>query len=517
MSEHLARRSKKHKLEQVACDYECSISELVNVINTVPDGTPILVDFDETLFLRNSTQEYLNTLHPRPIGALFLGLISYVKPWNWLPGKLNGERSRDWLKVILGTIIFPWTLIFWQWRAKQLAQIHSNNDLIEILKRSKGTPMVATLGFSWIVRPIIQYLPLQLNDVIDCRFWHGAIDRYKGKHLLVEAFLGSKRISQAVAVTDSADDIPLLSLVRKPCLVKWPTAKFRAAMADVYIPFFYLEKVKKPGEAHFVKQILTDDLLILILAMSWVSPHPILHAIGMMVLLLSFYCIYEIGYWENDMVGEKFEKNPVLSEVYHRYQRQVNLIEPWLWALMIAIPGLIFLELSENQINIWDVGILTQLLASIREKLAIDLRTWFVFLMFIRLSFWLFNHVDKQTRAWIYPILQFNKCFGFACVATTNTIGTMLFVSQVVALSIPYFIYRYGGEGINFPKYFPNRLGRILIFGLLLTALVIGDGNFSNILNWQVLVITIVLFLRATKDILQVIRQIKPISHEKTD
>lgn len=512
-----AKRAEESKSEKPACDYECSISDLVSLLETIPNSTPILVDFDETLFLRNSTQEYLNTLHPRPIGALFLGLMNYLKPWNWLPGKLKGEISRDWLKVIVGTLLFPWTLILWQWRAKQLAKMYGNKVLIELLQRSRSQAIIATLGFSWIVRPIIKHLPLQLNGVIDCRFWQGAIDRYRGKCLLVKNFLGSEKMSQAIAVTDSIDDIPLLSLVEKPCLLKWPTAKTRAAMADVYIPFFYLEKIKKPGEAHFVKQVLADELVILILAMSWVSPHPILHAISMMVLLLSLYCIYEIGYWENDLIGKKFEKHPVLSEAYHRYQHQINLIEPWLWATIIAIPGLILLQFGENSINIWNAGMISQLITPISRKLVTDTETWLVFLVLIRLSFWIFNHVDKQTRVWIYPLLQLCKCFGFAFVTATNTIGAMLFVAQVVTISIPYLIYRYSYEGMKFPKHFPKRLGRMLVFALLLSALVIGDRNFSEILNWQVLVITMVLLLRSIKDIWQVIRQIKPISHEKTD
>lgn len=287
--------------------------------------------------------------------------------------------------------------------------------------------------------------------------------------------------------------------------------------SSIYLPLFYLEKVKKPGESHFVKQILTDELLILILAISWLSPNPILHAICMMVLLLSFYCIYEIGYWENDLIGEKFEKHPVLSEVYHRYQHKVNLLQPWLWAIILAIPGLLLLELSKANINTWDAGTIAEFIASNQKRLLIDLEFWFAFLVFTRFSFFVFNHVNKETRVWIYPILQATKCFGFLCVTVTNTIGTMLFASQVLVISIPYFIYRCGGEGMNFPKYFPKRLGRILIFGLLLAALALGDRSFSIVLNWQVLTIIVVLLMRATNDISQVIRQMKPISHEKVD
>lgn len=64
--------------------------------------------------------------------------------------------------------------------------------------------------------------------------------------------------------------------------------------------------------------------------------------------------------------------------------------------------------------------------------------------------------------------------------ASVNTIGTMLFVSQVIAISIPYFIYRYGSDGSNFPKYFPKRLGRILIFGLLSIALSLASLSLST-------------------------------------
>ena len=45
-----------------------------SITQAAPD-TPIVVDFDETLFLLNSSAEYLNSLRPRFIAAIILKIL----------------------------------------------------------------------------------------------------------------------------------------------------------------------------------------------------------------------------------------------------------------------------------------------------------------------------------------------------------------------------------------------------------------------------------------------------------
>jgi hypothetical protein len=491
-------------------NHKRSIVQTIDLIKTASANETILVDFDETLFLLNSTQEYFRTLQPRPFAMVLLFLLKYLKPWNWLPGKYKGEVSKDWLLVIITTLLFPWTPILWLWRARHLAKYYTNTELNQALLNSKAKVVIATSGFDFIVRPVLGYMSITANELISCRFWQGISDRHKGKRALVEDKLGSSVMAGAIAVTDSIDDLPLLSAVAKPCLVVWPQTQSLSANNYRYIPLYYLEKVKKTGESHLVKQVITDELPLLLLGLSWLSPHPWLHGIGVTILLLSFYCIYELGYWENDRVGEKFEKNPVLSQYYHDYKGKMPLLEPWFWAFSITVVGLFVLELSK--IGIDPTQTYWGLESIVPAKLAIDLLFWFGALLLMRSIFWIFNHLDKQTRMWIYPLLQATKYFSFLLLVPTNVIGTMLFVSQVVSRSLPYIIYRWFGEKNKFPAHFPDRFVRLLLLVSLLICLALGARNADLLLDWQVLAIVGLLTLRSLKDIWQIVSQARLIN-----
>ncbi|MEO1341062.1 MAG: hypothetical protein AAFV28_07945, partial [Cyanobacteria bacterium J06635_13] len=66
---------------------------------------PIILDFDETLLLRNSTAEYINSLRPRLIGFALIMLLKVIRPWRWLPGSFRGDKARDWFLVTVPTIL----------------------------------------------------------------------------------------------------------------------------------------------------------------------------------------------------------------------------------------------------------------------------------------------------------------------------------------------------------------------------------------------------------------------------
>jgi len=487
-----------------------SSDEVVQLIETAQEDTPIILDFDETLFLRNSTEEYLNSLQPRILGAILLAILSYIKPWNLLPSPIRGEFSRDSLRVIVATIFFPWTLIIWQRKAKQLALTYGNITLIQAINQnSQANVIIATLGFDFIVRPIVKHLTIDIsdNDIIACRFWKGARDRYQGKLAMVTNKLGHEIVKNSIVVTDSTQDLPLLSFVSKPCLVVWPQAKIIHAMDDVYIPFFYIERVKrKPG--YILKETLGNDLLCLILACSWLSPHPILHATSMIFFIFSFWCIYESGYMENDLVAEKFEKQAVLSDTYQRYKKRINLWQPWIWSAIFAIPGIIFLESSQEVIT----NVLSTLLNFFQvQNIVIDSICWFTLLILVRITYWVYNHIDKNTRIWIYPILQACRYFSFLTVTATNLIGIMILTAQLISRWIIYMIYRYSqGSWSNLYKNITQLL-LCLIFGLLIAAVAIGTQDISILFSWQTFAIFTYCIVRGRRLPLEIIRTARPV------
>ncbi len=206
----------------------------INYIKQASDRTIIILDFDETLFLRNSTAEYLDSLRPRWLGFIVLKVISLIQPWSWLPKPFRGSQIRDWFLVVGATLLLPWTLFIWQKKAINLAQDYANLELTEaIANNPQASIIVASLGFSFIINPILDCFDLRYDKAIACRFWQGAKDRGKGKLLMVEEVLSPEAIESSILVTDSYDDLPLLKVVDKPCLTIWSLAKYNPPLQDV--------------------------------------------------------------------------------------------------------------------------------------------------------------------------------------------------------------------------------------------------------------------------------------------
>jgi hypothetical protein len=212
--------------------------QVVDLLKNATADTPIILDFDETLFLRNSTAEYINSLRPRLIGFLLVILLKIIRPWYWLPQPFRGIQIRDWFLVTIPTILLPWTLLLWHKQAQKLAENYGNTELIMAVNQNPQPPIiVASLGFNFIINPILQYLPLRHDVMVGCRFWQGAKDRGKGKLLMMQETLSDSELKSAIAVTDSSDDLPLLHTVAQPCLIIWSLAKYIPPFQDIYLPF----------------------------------------------------------------------------------------------------------------------------------------------------------------------------------------------------------------------------------------------------------------------------------------
>lgn len=195
----------------------------------------VILDFDETLWLRNSTAEYINSLRPRWLGFLAIACLKVLKPWKWLPSPFRGDQVRDWFLVVIPTILFPWNILLWHKRAKELAQ-HANPELISAVNSNQVSQiMVASLGFNFVIKPIVQQLPMRCDRLISCRFWQGAKDRSQGKLLMMEEVCSPPELRSAILVTDSQDDLPLLKIVQQPCLVIWSSAEYRHPFQNFWL------------------------------------------------------------------------------------------------------------------------------------------------------------------------------------------------------------------------------------------------------------------------------------------
>jgi hypothetical protein len=348
----------------------------------------------------------------------------------------------------------------------------------------------ATKGFNFIVKPIIKHLNTAIYEIIGCRFWMGCVDRNKNKEDLIASKISCAEIGESIVVTDSLDDASLLKVVKHPFLVIWNQAKYIPAMEDAYIPFFYLETVKRPGKQTIQKIILKNHLISLILALSWGSPTPILHIPGITLLVFAFWCIYEVGYHENDLVAEKFEKKPVLSATYHQYKSKMNQWEPWIWAVALSFFGILLIEASEIGIGKADNREISEIL--------IKLSLWVGVLSLTRLTYVAYNYLDEKTRIWIYPVLQVWKFFGFLVVSASNSIGVALLLAQLFVEWIPYSIYRCGGNR----KTFQPEIFRLFVYSFLCLTIATDMGDASILINPQFIIIFVWVFLRSKSELM---------------
>lgn len=475
-------------------DIHTSIADLFIQLDNAKTSTDVLVDFDETLLLRNSTEEYLDTLQPRTVGVFFLNLLDYLKPWNWLPGRFKGDISRDWIRVLLATILFPWTLLLWPWHAKKLAQTQKNQPLTAALCDNPNLRvLVATDGFYPIVAPILRHIPIAKTELYACRLWLGVIDRLKGKANRLNESLGTNKVSNSIVITDSLNDIKLLQVAKYPYLIQWPNAKFKQAMTAAYTPLLYTSKFKH-SPIYLLHGILMDQWLMLVLALSWISPKPILHAAGLLFLVVSFWCIYELGYYENDYVAEHYEKHPNLKENFLN-RPKAPMIEPWVWASLSAVPGLYLLQWAAQPDLLLNIDLLY-------HTLWLGF-CWAILLVITRLVYWLFNHIDKRSRVWPYLLLQYSRLPAFAILTAISPAGGVLLSAQTLTSWIRYLVYRYQGK----MKEVPHAILRLVTLSFLMAMLALTNG-VSAILTWQMAVIFGFCLVRSLSTLPDLIRQV---------
>ena len=279
---------------------------------------------------------------------------------------------------------------------------------------------------------------------------------------------------------------------------------------NIYLPFSYLENVKRVGENYTRKIIFEDDLPILLFAFSWQATHPILHGLGIFCLLVSFWCVYEIGYYENDYVAEKYEQQPKLSISYHIYKRMMKTKYPWLWSLIFGFCGVAILQKALVEQFQMSALLLTTSITS--SHLALLFGCWSGFLVSLRGCFWIYNYLNKTTRIWLYIVLQFFRYYGFVVITPTNLIGTSLLSSNILTRSLLYIAYRYcGGSVGNWPDRVPKKLLRWLIFILILVALSIGLSSLELWQSWQTWTIFIWCLIQGKGQIIKTLVQVKPI------
>jgi hypothetical protein len=453
---------------------------------------PVLIDLDETLYLRNSTEDFIDCARPALAALLLMRLLDAIRPWRWT----GGDRTRDVWRVRCVMLFFPWTRSVWARRAVYLAATAANVPLIATLNNRVRAmdceaPVIVTVGFEAIVAPLVAALMPDLPQVIATR--HSVFaDRLAGKVQLIVARLGSGIIGRALVITDSEQDVELLAASAVPLRITWPRARFRAALSGVYLPGQYISQVKHRGERYLTRAILQEDFALWVLA-SVTYTQPLLHIVGLLFLLLSFWAIYERGYVDNDSIAARFEREPALSEAYFESTVATPRAEPWVWAVASGAIGTLILR-GPDLGGVYAFG----------AWMAALLATYGVFLAY--------NRSDKQTRIWWYGGLQLARGAAFVAVVSVSVIGSLAIGAQVLAKWVPYYVYRQGNHGWPKSTHF---LPRLLFFVLLSLILSFATG-YSLLLSWPAAALLAWNVFRARHELRSAARAAAPSSEART-
>ena len=435
---------------------------------------PLLVDFDETLYLRNSTEDFIDCARPGLLALLLLRVLDVLKPWR-LTG---GIDTRDTWRVCAISTFFPW--IRWRWRAKVsfFAERYVNQDLKAALKARAQPPVVLTTGFKSTVKPLLDAMGFADAPLIAARMYSFA-DRRNGKLRMVTRDLGAETVRCCLAVTDSVRDLELLQSCARPLRTLWPKAVYRRALGDVYLPGEYISNIKHPGERYIFRGVLQEDFAFWLLSSIGLSSNRATHLIGLLLLLVSFWAIYERGYVDNDLVASRYEADPKLSATFGSVGVATPVVQPWIWALLAGAAGVAVLHPD-------------------RMAFLVHFAGWVAALISTYACFVFYNRLDKMTRVWLYPFLQFARSAVFTVVVPIEPAGVAALGSHVLSRWTPYLLYR-----LSSARSWPNarpELVRLISF-VLLSLMIVGSLGLSILLTWSALALLLWIVFRARRAI----------------
>ena len=206
--------------------------------------------------------------------------------------------------------------------------------------------------------------------------------------------------------------------------------------------------------------------------------NPAAHLVGLLLLLLSFWAIYERGYVDNDLAASRYEPDPNLSATFGSVQVATPAVQPWIWALPAGAAGVAILHPDGT-------------------AFVVHFALWVAVLILTYACFVLYNRLDKMTRVWLYPFLQFARSGAFTVIVPIEPAGVAALGAHVLSRWVPYQVYRL--TSVGWPSARPE-LVRLLSFVLLSLMIVCSLGP-SALLTWSAVALMLWNVFRARRDI----------------
>ena len=426
------------------CQYDASPDSTLADVRT--HQGPVLVDLDETLYLRNSTEDFIDCARPGLLALLLLRVLDVLKPW-----RLTGSDTRDNWRVCAIQTFFPWTR--WRWRVKAplFAERYVNRELKAALKTRPEPAIILTTGFKSIVAPLLTAMGFADAPLVAARAYSFA-DRRNGKLRMALRELGAETLGRCLFVTDSVNDFRVLQNCARPLRTLWPHARYRRGLSDVYLPGEYISRIKRPGERYILRGIVQEDFVFWLLSSIALASNPFTHVAGLLLLLVSFWSIYERGYVDNDLVASRCEPDPKLSATFGSVQVATPAVQPWIWAMLAGAVGVAILHFD-------------------KMGFVVHFVRWMAVLILMYVCFLFYNRLDKTTRVWVYPLLQFARSAAFTVIVPIAPAGVAALGAHMLSRWMSYQAYRLTSVGAGWPNVRPE-LARLISF--LLLSLMIG-------------------------------------------
>ncbi|MBW8723258.1 MAG: hypothetical protein JF626_15815, partial [Polaromonas sp.] len=132
--------------------FDASPADALNAVRSF--SGQILVDLDETLYLQNSTEDFIDCASPRIVARLVTKVLDIIKPWRMT----GGHATRDVWRLAFIRILFPWTGLIWHRRVRIYGQQLLNQGLHQSLTSANQNVRIVTVGFVPVVKPLIAAL-----------------------------------------------------------------------------------------------------------------------------------------------------------------------------------------------------------------------------------------------------------------------------------------------------------------------------------------------------------------------
>jgi hypothetical protein len=463
-------------MSNAPCQYDASPDATLAAVRA-HEG-PVVVDLDETLYLCNSTEDFIDCAWPGLLALLLLRVLDVLKPW-----RLTGIDTRDVWRVCAISTFLPWTHRRWRAKVPFFAERHVNQELKAALKTRAQPPIILTSGFKPIVAPLLAVMGFADAPLIAARMYSFA-DRRNGKLRMATRELGAETVGRCLVVTDSVNDLEMLQSCAHPLRTLWPQARYREALGYVYLPGEYISRIKRPGTRYILRGVLQEDFAFWVLSSIGLATNPVRHLVGLLLLLLSFWAIYERGYVDNDLIASRYEADPKLSATFGIVPVATPTVQPWIWSLLAGATAVAILHPE-------------------RTAFVVHFAAWVAVLISMCGCFMFYNRLDKMTRIWLYPLLQFARSAAFTVIVPVEAVGVAALGAHTLSRWVPYHIYQLSSAG--WPNARPEA-ARLISFALLASLMIVSSLGLSVLLTWSALALLLWNVFRARRDIYAVFK-----------